>query len=93
MNWMGVSFTSTNRDSYSCTKHIITLRSHRAYNKAGAASLKVLKHFIHDARFMSQVFMLQYQTSGKSSAEIWGDTLLLVLIIILALVFDVMKEL
>ena len=40
MNWtLGVSFTSTNRDSYSCTKHInITLRSHRAYNKAGAAS-------------------------------------------------------
>ncbi len=34
----GVSYTSTNRDSYSCTKHI-TLRSHRAYNKAGAASL------------------------------------------------------
>ena len=35
---LGVSFTSANRDSYSCTKHI-TLRSHRAYNKAGAASL------------------------------------------------------
>ena len=35
---LGVSFTSTNRDSYSCTKHI-TLRSHRAYHMAGAASL------------------------------------------------------
>jgi hypothetical protein len=37
--------------------------------------------------------MLQYQTSGKLLAEIWGDTLLLVLLIILALVLDVMKEL
>jgi len=38
---LGVSIPSTNRDSYSCTKHI-TLRSHRAYNKAGAASLWAL---------------------------------------------------
>ena len=40
MNWTGGIIHKYYRDSYSCTKHInITLRSHRAYNKAGAASL------------------------------------------------------